>query len=215
MGRWDKGWGKLRRIFKLKIPLIERVVAGLVMLFATTIAYCADENFMLRYACVESNFHALVPPPKVIDREDELNNTAIRVLARDVPREVQLVLAEAANLTISSMGVNSRERIDPDAFYEFFVINVGEQLGKQFVFDGCGKGQDQEVVLYNVGINRYFAAMVGKGKIYQWFDQHGGPYTYPAWVAAVVALELTGRSPDLKAWKKFYEHHTKRFRRPD
>lgn len=209
--------GELGKVSKMQMPLTLRVVVVLAMLSITPRAYCAGENVMLHYACVESNFRARVPLPIVIDSGEKLSATAIHALARDIPKALQLALAESANAVISSMALNTRQRIEPDAFYDAFVSNVAAQLKQHVDVERCGNGNGDgvEVALYDVGINRYFSKMLGKGEIYQWFVQHGGPYAYAGWVAAVVALDLIGRSADLEVWKQFYEHYAIRFRTSD
>lgn len=188
---------------------------GAFLLFMSLTAGCAhgtEEDFIVRYACVEANFRERVPVPQVLDTREELTTAAIQSIARGIPVDLQAALKEAANLSINPAVVDSDGRIVPDAFYEHFVNNVGQELKRRIDIEGCG--QDLEDALYNVGINRYFAHMVGKGEMYRWFVQHGGPYSYPAWMAAVVALELIGRSPDMDVWKSFYGRYSVRFKNP-
>jgi len=192
--------------------LLLRTAGALLMCFATEVAYCADDNFMLRYACVDARFREQIPLPSVIDAKDDLDVAAIQNVTRRIPKDLQVALSEAANLSITTAVIDSQGRIIPEAFYEHFVSNVGVELKRRVDIDACG--QDLEDALYNVGINRYFSYILGRGEIYRWFVQHGGPYSYPAWVATVVALELTGHSPDLESWKEFYERYTAKFKNP-
>lgn len=196
----------------MDMPLLLRTTGALLMLFAADFGYCVEDNYMIRYACVDAKFREQVPLPRIIDAKVDLSISAIQNVTRSIPKDLRVGLSEAANLSITTTHLDSHGRIEPEEFYAHFVSNVGTELKRRIDIEACG--QDLEDALYNVGINRYFSYMLGKGEMYQWFVQHGGPYFYPAWVAAVVALELTGRSPDLESWKGFHERHTVKFRNP-
>lgn len=88
-------------------PLLLRTAGALLMCFTTEVAYCADDNFMLRYACVDARFREQIPPPSVIDAEDNLDVAAIQNVARRIPKDLQVALSETANLSIITAVIDS------------------------------------------------------------------------------------------------------------
>ncbi|MFL6708017.1 MAG: hypothetical protein ACJ8HI_07400 [Massilia sp.] len=196
----------------MSAPLTVRITAALLFAVASSLVHCAEVNVMIAYACVDGAFRATVPRPEVLHGDTALSNASIRDVAIKLPMELQMALREAANQAIGAMAHEPGKLDSPDLFFDHFGDHVAAQLEKQIDVRKCG--EERADYLYDVAINRYFAQTLGKGETYQWFVSHGGPWTYTAWYAAVAALELIGRSPDLEAWKGFYERYSVRYNSP-
>jgi len=184
-------------------------VAGLMLLGGT--AGAAERELHDVLWCVEQNFDRQVARSTPLEDGQVLDLAAIQIIASRVTSPMREALTAAGQLATRS----SDDVADARRFFDQFADAIGGEMERRIQVKECGEAEVVEGALHIFGIHHYFDRLIGRGKVYQWFSENGGPYAYTISVAAMVAMELAGKHPNVEAWKSFYTPYvTKKFVAP-
>lgn len=195
-------------------------IVGIALSILSLSACSAKENtkdvdVMDQYHCVDIKFSRLNPSTKPLNPEQELTLDGVKLVAAQVSEPMRQALIAAADATYKDMNVRSAIGIIvPKDYYLLFVSHLGTELPHFFPVEECNLNNQRPELfagyIYDVAINRYFYDLIGRGRIYEWFANHGGVYAVSPFMAAMVSLELSGRESDPDAWKRYYTAYVKK-----
>jgi len=172
----------------------------------------ADEpHFMDNIACASLKVRSQIGTPLALDAAHGFDSAAIGAVAAKVPPVLRGALIDTADEVVASLTGERRPAAwTVDAFFDGFLARVSERLPAYFPVAACG-GQDLvEDAVYGEAINHYFGKAIGKGALRRWLEDRGIGGGAPAGVAAMVALQLSGRAVDVDAWKDYFVREGRR-----
>jgi len=170
-----------------------------------------DIDVMQNYHCVYTSFFNQISRPDPIREDQDFNLDGLRLIESRMDNSVRRALIEAADRTSKRINVKKNEdKIDPAIFFDVFVGELQSSLTSYINFDRCAEVEDLNSAIFDVSVNRYVSALIGKGNIHQWFVENGGTYVQSAFIVALVGIDLSGQEVDLDVWKRFYISYVRR-----
>lgn len=195
---------------------MKRALAYFALTLVSVAAFAAaeeGENFdaMKQYHCVYTEFFRQIPQGGLLGGNQEFTNGSIKQIASLIHDPMRQALIAAAREAYQATGeADPNGKIDPQKYFDVFIDHLSDDLPQHIAVNQCGDGEPLKDALFDVAVNRYVANLLGRGRTYQWFVDNGGVYVYTGFIAAMTAIELSGRKPDMVAWKRYYKEYVQR-----
>lgn len=152
-------------------------------------------------------FFGMVPVRNPVAKIVGLDAQGIKSIVTMLPVPLTGAIKAAAERTNTICGVSAFNRaIDPETYFDEFVFNLVDELGRHAGIKGCSVGGHDGISpqAYGEAVCRYMSQLVGRGRAYEMYSADSDAFHLPCFVAVLAGIDMSGHTPDFPLWRRYY-----------